>query len=290
MCNESAENRSQFGIFEIVRNAIEVRNLRDKSACVRSAQITHEPALRNGRIDFENDAEYGIGKRQSRTACLWLGRYETGAKISEQRQESVLFGCLSFVVNRPVLRVGAALCFGNSDALCDRRAAVLVLFALYHETHSVDVLALDAACFMVGASAGTLIGHNVDLIFAAARLRWNEPNTLLLGDDSGSCQFHSALFSQVHVSTLNRLHCSYKVAYCQERFFDLTCSYIKPTLWPMSKPKRKARAAKSETIRFRASAEEKEALEGAAKRNGLALSAWIRQSLLREAGVLPGAK
>jgi mobilization protein NikA len=43
-------------------------------------------------------------------------------------------------------------------------------------------------------------------------------------------------------------------------------------------------------VRFRASEEEKEALEKAAKRSGLPLSAWIRQLSLREAGALPEAK
>jgi hypothetical protein len=41
---------------------------------------------------------------------------------------------------------------------------------------------------------------------------------------------------------------------------------------------------------MRLSAAHKRALEAAAERDGLELSAWLRQLALRAAGVLPGAK
>jgi hypothetical protein len=69
----------------------------------------------------------------------------------------------------------------------------------------------------------------------------------------------------------------------------LTCSYITATLWHMAKVRKKATAkpVKDETIRFRVSAEQK---QDAAKRDGLELSAWLRQLALRAAKVLPEAK
>jgi uncharacterized protein (DUF1778 family) len=72
----------------------------------------------------------------------------------------------------------------------------------------------------------------------------------------------------------------------------LTCSYITATLWHMAKVRKKATAkpVKDETIRFRVSAEQKQALEDAAERDGLELSAWLRQLALRAAKVLPEAK
>jgi hypothetical protein len=56
------------------------------------------------------------------------------------------------------------------------------------------------------------------------------------------------------------------------------------------KKKTQTKALKGETVRFRASAEEKQALEEAARKDGLPLSAWIRRLSLQKAGALPEAK
>lgn len=60
----------------------------------------------------------------------------------------------------------------------------------------------------------------------------------------------------------------------------------------MAKPRKKAAAKslKDEMVRFRVSAEQKQAFEEAAKRDGLEVSAWLRRLALREAGELPEAK
>jgi antitoxin component of RelBE/YafQ-DinJ toxin-antitoxin module len=57
-----------------------------------------------------------------------------------------------------------------------------------------------------------------------------------------------------------------------------------------SKKKASAKPLKDEMVRFRVSAEQKEAFEDAAKRDGLDVSAWLRQLALRASGVLPEAK
>lgn len=49
-------------------------------------------------------------------------------------------------------------------------------------------------------------------------------------------------------------------------------------------------ATKNATIKFRLSQKEKRAIHAAAKREGLAVSAWLRQRLLRAAGALKAAK
>jgi uncharacterized protein (DUF1778 family) len=64
----------------------------------------------------------------------------------------------------------------------------------------------------------------------------------------------------------------------------------------MAKMKQKAYSApaskplKNEVVRMRISATQKQALTAAAARDGLELSAWLRQLALRAAGVLPEAK
>jgi hypothetical protein len=54
--------------------------------------------------------------------------------------------------------------------------------------------------------------------------------------------------------------------------------------------KRTAKELKGDVVRMRITAEDKRALEDAAKRDGLELSAWLRRLALRAAGVLPEAK
>jgi uncharacterized protein (DUF1778 family) len=44
---------------------------------------------------------------------------------------------------------------------------------------------------------------------------------------------------------------------------------------------------KGEVVRMRITAEHKQALQEAARKNGLELSQWLRQLALRAAGVLP---
>ncbi len=63
----------------------------------------------------------------------------------------------------------------------------------------------------------------------------------------------------------------------------------------MTKNKRRARPStakplKDDVVRMRISAPQKQALTAAAEREGLELSAWLRQLALRAAGVLPEAK
>ncbi|HZZ16111.1 MAG TPA: hypothetical protein VFE08_09145 [Candidatus Sulfotelmatobacter sp.] len=60
----------------------------------------------------------------------------------------------------------------------------------------------------------------------------------------------------------------------------------------MAKSKKKAQGKllKDDVVRFRVSAEQKQAFEAAAKREGLEVSGWLRRLALREAGELPEAK
>jgi hypothetical protein len=61
----------------------------------------------------------------------------------------------------------------------------------------------------------------------------------------------------------------------------------------MVKARRKARvpvkSLKDDVVRMRISAAQKQALLGAAARDGLELSAWLRQLALRAAGALPSS-
>jgi uncharacterized protein (DUF1778 family) len=64
----------------------------------------------------------------------------------------------------------------------------------------------------------------------------------------------------------------------------------------MSKTKRRPRSAssakslKDDVVRMRIPAAQKQALTQAAEREGLELSAWLRQLALRAAGLLPEPK
>jgi uncharacterized protein (DUF1778 family) len=61
----------------------------------------------------------------------------------------------------------------------------------------------------------------------------------------------------------------------------------------MAKTKKKTPALKplkDDVVRMRVSGEQKQALTEAAQREGLELSAWLRQLALRAAGALPEAK
>lgn len=59
---------------------------------------------------------------------------------------------------------------------------------------------------------------------------------------------------------------------------------------PKSTRKRPVKTTKDDVVRMRIPADQKQALVEAAMRDGLELSAWLRQLALRAAGVLPEAK
>lgn len=54
--------------------------------------------------------------------------------------------------------------------------------------------------------------------------------------------------------------------------------------------RRKTKKPKEESLRIRMATQEKRALEEAAGREGLTVSAWIRQVCLRAAGYLPAPR
>jgi len=68
----------------------------------------------------------------------------------------------------------------------------------------------------------------------------------------------------------------------------LFCSY--DVDMPGTSKKAKPKSPKDGVVRMRISTDHKRALEQAAARDGLELSAWLRQLALRAAGVLPSAK
>lgn len=76
----------------------------------------------------------------------------------------------------------------------------------------------------------------------------------------------------------------------------MTRSHIAATLWLMAPTKRPpktsaaAKPLKNDVVRMRISAEQKKALAEAAAKEGLELSAWLRQLALRAAGLLPKAR
>jgi len=69
----------------------------------------------------------------------------------------------------------------------------------------------------------------------------------------------------------------------------LQCSYKWATLCSMAKSPAR-RSTKDDVVRMRVTAEQKRALTAAAAREGLELSAWLRQLALRAAGALPARK
>lgn len=52
-------------------------------------------------------------------------------------------------------------------------------------------------------------------------------------------------------------------------------------------PKKKPKGLKDDVVRMRVTAEQKDAITSAASRDGLEVSAWLRQLALRAAGALP---
>jgi uncharacterized protein (DUF1778 family) len=53
---------------------------------------------------------------------------------------------------------------------------------------------------------------------------------------------------------------------------------------------KREKVVKDDVVRMRVTADQKQLLTDAAERDGLELSAWLRQLALRAAGVLPGRK
>ena len=113
---------------------------------------------------------------------------------------------LGLIVSGPVLRI-RVLRLRDSDLLSDRRTSVAVVLPLQNKLDGKDMLALDAARLMIGASARRDLRHHVDLVdLTVTGLRWHKPNALFIADLLGRRQFHSSLLSKVHDFLLYTLY------------------------------------------------------------------------------------
>jgi hypothetical protein len=66
------------------------------------------------------------------------------------------------------------------------------------------------------------------------------------------------------------------------------CGYVVFTM--STRKKATGKPTKGDVVRMRVTAEQKRALEDAAARDGLDVSAWLRRLALREAGALPATR
>jgi len=162
--NAALQKRSQFGVVEVIGNAVEVGNLRDVTAPVGFPQVGHEAALRDGGIDFERDVENGIRNRKSRaTGLLAFGnRTESRAQIVQQGLEPILFADLSGIVGRPRLRVRSLVGFRKCNALSHRGSAVRIALPLHHKRSGIDMLARRFTFGEVGALASRKLLGNLN--------------------------------------------------------------------------------------------------------------------------------
>lgn len=295
--DESFKNRRHAGILKVVEDRVIVRGLGDKSFALCVPKIGHKASPGNSRIDLECRAKYGIGQGQTRATGFANMRLRDGtAQVVKQRLEFVFLVRLGGVVRRPVLRVGRGL-LRDREVFRNRCSAVRVFFPRRDIGHSVDVLAHHPAKFIIWTGTRRRLMPDVDNVSSLASLRRNNPTCSGVANSSSLGKLDASLLSGFHhfATLIMLLQCSYNVARCQEesaRTFFLTRSYMAATLWHMAKSKKKAatKSLKDEVVRFRVSAEQKQAFEEAAQRDGLDVSAWIRRVALKEAGALPEAK
>src|SRR5581483_378954 len=91
--------------------------------------------------------------RQRRTPVLLALRFgNAAAKIIQQREKFFLLGRLRGVVRAPILRVGLAR-LAHGERLGDGCRAIGMTFTLNDVLDREDMLALEAAFFMVRATA-----------------------------------------------------------------------------------------------------------------------------------------
>ena len=150
--NEHCEHWRQRRVFEIARNRIVVRRLREMALVLCVAQIGHEAPTGHARINLERAGENNIGKRQCWTVCsLWWFVYAV-AQVSEQLDKLFFFAALRFVVAAPFLLVGFLYneSFGQGLSL-----TVIGVFALNGKRDREQMLAGLLSCLKVRASAST---------------------------------------------------------------------------------------------------------------------------------------
>jgi hypothetical protein len=272
-----------------VENAVVVRRAVNELKVGRGAKVRHESAGAHRAVDLERGGENHVGQRQRRTTALLLWRRDICQQVTEQCAKRGLLAGLRLVVGAPVLRIGDA----RGASL--NHGAVWLRLSPEHEFDSVSVLARFASKLEIRASAGIAVGATEHTILSVHALRGDAPFALApSGNRRGRRDFKSPLTPRAqgfiqhsHIVATTQLH-------VKSGDF-LTCSYVLATLWPVAKTnKRRARPAakprKDDVVRMRVSGDQKEALTTAAQRDGLELSAWLRQLALKAAGALPEAK
>ncbi len=290
--DKKVEHSGGLGVVHDVEDRIIGRHSADVAMLTGRPQVGHEPPPGDRAVDLEGRSEDGVRERNAGSSLpLFLGALERTGQAVQERLEAVLFFDLCRVIRWPVLTVG------DADSARFRYRAVWCRFPPHHKLDSEGVFALDAAQFVVRARTPELAILPTDRVSSVLRLRGDLPDITVASDPSRCRQLKSPLLAFIHALSLqHKTQCSYIVATCQALIFRLTCSYVLATLCPMAKIKRSARSAsasrptKDAVVRMRISTAQKRALATAAARDGLELSAWLRQLALRAAGVLPEAK
>src|SRR3989304_2881185 len=288
---ECFQDRSQSRIFEIVKHAVVVWCMIDLAIRGAFSQITCRTSAGHGSVNLHHGAKDNIGEQEpGATSTLW-GLRDAVAKSAQEFCDMFFLVALGSIVRRPILGVG------DTHGLSDRGSSVRASLTPDAELDGVNMLALDSSRLMVGTGTRRDIAAQIDGVYVAlARLRRDNPDRTLSAQLHRGGDFQSSLFACVHDHHLHVWpQCSYTVARCQGHTLTLTCSYKRATLWLMAKRKRKARLPtvkplKDDVVRMRISGTQKQALTEAAEREGLELSAWLRQLALRAAGVLSESK
>jgi hypothetical protein len=124
-------------------------------------------------------------------ACLTITRSLPGLKAASGQISRCLLDHMRTVIATKELAARLRLVFDSS------RVPFFVLFALDYDFHGINMLALAATDFVVGARATESFHIPVDAVFSARRrLRWNEPRIVaVLLDPAFSCDHQTALLS-----------------------------------------------------------------------------------------------
>src|SRR2546429_3127426 len=197
--DEGSQDRRDRGILQHVQDRVVARRRADEAARLRFAEIGHEPARGERRVDLERGAEHGVGDRETRTPAPALARRlrKSTAEIAEQHHEVIFLVRLRRVVGWPILRIGAAHRLVDPEGLRDPRVAIWGPLTLHDGFHSEDVLALHAARLEIEARARRRFAHD-DGVFARPGLRGNNPSADGAPDTELGGDFESALLSWFH--------------------------------------------------------------------------------------------
>src|SRR3990172_6802534 len=184
--DQSFEDRRKSGLLQIIRDAVVMGGFRNMALLLAVTQLASGASARACRVDLHASTENNVSKWEPGPSLGLWRRRDSIAETPHQFKKTSFFVGLCRIVRGPFLPEA------DTNSLGDYLGSVRSDFLAHNKFDTVHVLALDAACLMVGAGTSLLLRVNYVAAIDTGR---DDPERPLLAEFLSRRKLQSTLFT-----------------------------------------------------------------------------------------------